>query len=111
MKKRTVNVLGTKYTLVEATPKEDEKLKLGIDGYCDSSVHLCVVDTMECDDLDAKQNLPEYKKQVTRHELIHAFLHESGLSGSSWAANEELVDWIAIQFPKLRDLFVAADCL
>ena len=99
MKKRTVNVLGTKYTLVEATSR------------CDSSIHLCVVDTMECEDPDAKQNLPEYKKQVMRHELIHAFLHESELSGSSWAANEELVDWIAIQFPKLRDLFIAVDCL
>ncbi|MFD1464645.1 hypothetical protein ACFQ4L_00875 [Lapidilactobacillus mulanensis] len=42
----------------------------------------------------------------TRHELIHAFLCESGLAeNSDWAQNEEVVDWIARQFPKLFETF------
>jgi hypothetical protein len=40
-----------------------------------------------------------------RHELIHAFLFESGLDCCSWADKEEIVDWIAIQFPKLQNVF------
>lgn len=44
--------------------------------------------------------------KVIRHELIHAFIYESGLSNENkWAENEELVDWIAIQFPKLKKCF------
>ena len=41
-----------------------------------------------------------------RHELIHAFLFESGLAeNSNWARNEEMVDWIARQFPKMAKTF------
>ena len=58
-----------------------------------------------------KKNLPEYKKAVIRHELTHAFLFESGLDTCSWAQNEEMVDWIALQFPKLLQVFKEADCL
>ena len=43
-------------------------------------------------------NQPIVGKKVIRHELVHAFLFESGLSVNSWADNEEIVDWIAIQF-------------
>lgn len=62
-------------------------------------------------------NIAEYNKKVLRHEIIHAFLRESGLSGNSmqydgaWAQCEEMVDWIAIQFPKILKAFQDADCL
>ena len=47
-----------------------------------------------------------------RHEIIHAFLCESGLAeNSDWATNEELVDWIAIQAPKLIKAWKDADAL
>lgn len=42
---------------------------------------------------------------------MHAFLNESGLSDSSnrfdgaWAKNEEMVDWLAIQAPKIYKTF------
>lgn len=47
------------------------------------------------------------QKEVLRHEIVHAFFDQSGLSDSSlnldvvWAKNEEMVDWIAIQGPKI----------
>lgn len=50
-------------------------------------------------------------KHCLRHEIIHAFLFESGLNDNcfncvdSWAANEEMVDWFAIQYPKIRAVF------
>ena len=52
-----------------------------------------------------------YRKKTLRHEIIHAFLNESGLSDSSnqfdgeWAKNEEMVDWFAIQAPKIFSAF------
>ena len=53
-----------------------------------------------------------YRKKTLRHEIMHAFLNESGLSDSSnrfdsaWAKNEEMVDWFAIQSPKIFKVFV-----
>ena len=105
-----VNVLGTEYTLTESNEANDPKL-VDRDGYCDTSTKECVVDEMNDTSATAKRNLPEYKKSVKRHELIHAFLYESGLDVCSWAGNEEMVDWFAIQFPKMADVFKAADCL
>lgn len=44
--------------------------------------------------------------KVIRHELVHAFILESGLCECcTWAENEELVDWIARQFPKMNKVF------
>jgi len=107
-----INVLGTEYTLIESNDKANPKLAAAGDGYCDTSTKECVVDEMAETDVYCKANLLLYKKSVIRHELIHAFLFESGLDVSSnWAKQEEMVDWIAIQFPKLLEAFKAADCL
>ena len=42
--------------------------------------------------------------------MIHAFMFESGLDCNSnnvegWARNEEMVDWMAIQMPKIMDVY------
>lgn len=105
-----VNVLGTEYNLIESNEANDERLN-GRDGYCDTSTKECVVDEMQGTEPGMKKNLPEYKNAVKRHELIHAFLFESGLDICSWAENEELVDWIAIQFPKMLKAFIEAGCV
>lgn len=107
---KKINVLGTVYTMCEVAPAEDAKLE-GNDGYTDTSTKVIVVDSMQENDPKNKGNLPEYKKAVKRHELVHAFLYESGLDACSWAPNEELVDWIAIQAPKLLKAFNDADAL
>ena len=107
---KKINVLGTEYTLKESTEADDAGL-IGNDGYCDTTTKECVVDQMNQNGSDVKKNLPEYKKAVKRHELIHDFLYESGLEACSWATNEEMVDWIAIQFPKLLKAFKEAECI
>lgn len=66
--------------------------------------------------MDEKEQESYYKK-VLRHELMHAFLNESGLSANStvpdcaWAKNEEMVDWFAIQSPKIFKVFSEAGCM
>lgn len=58
------------------------------------------------------ENYEEFEKKVLRHELIHAFLGESGLrSNSEWAENEEMVDYFAIQFEKIAIAMVKTNCL
>ena len=112
-----VNVLGTEYTIAFGTYKEFPALE-HMDGYTDTSIHLIVVDDMSLadGDVDAKKDLESYKKSTLRHEITHAFLYESGLAGNSthcdcWAQNEEMVDWIAIQFPKMLKAFEEVGCI
>ncbi|MCR0266227.1 hypothetical protein MKC73_20255 [[Clostridium] innocuum] len=55
-------------------------------------------------------NLKEMQRHVLRHELIHAFLFESGMDQSSaaheaWTVNEEMIDWMAIQMPKIMEAY------
>ena len=104
-----INVLGEEYVLVKSNAVSDPKLEHN-DGYCDHTVKMIVIDTFQETELSVG-DLAEYEKQVIRHELIHAFLHESGLSDCSWAKNEEIVDWIALQFPKMMKVFEEHKCL
>lgn len=96
---KKIDVLGTVYT-VEITNREQNPNLEAQDGYCDSSVKKIVVDdfSADTDDKLKKENLAVQTKETLRHEIVHAFLTESGLSVcSDWATNEELVDWIAMQ--------------
>ena len=104
----TVNVLGAQYAIKFIEKSKDPALE-NLDGYCDSSTNSIVVrkyteserkEPLALGDLDA------YEKKVLRHELVHAFFYESGLSCNAnghecWPQNEEMVDWMAIQGPKL----------
>ncbi|MBE5886754.1 MAG: hypothetical protein E7284_10170 [Lachnospiraceae bacterium] len=117
--KSSVNILGTEYTLEVHKVSEDEYMQENkLAGYCDEENKLIVVADMsekKYFDLDEKgQKL--YKSKVLRHEIVHAFFNESGLSVNSnnveaWAKNEEMVDWIAIQFPKMCKVFEEVGCL
>lgn len=101
-----VNVLGTNYTIERRNKKEDSELAY-CDGYCDTSIKLIVIiDVNSLKKEGSVKDLYFYEQKVLRHELVHAFLFESGLAhNSSWATNEELVDWIALQFNKLQEVF------
>lgn len=46
---------------------------------------------------------------MLRHELIHAFFCEAGLD--DYSSNEQLVDWIAIQSPKIFKIFQELEIL
>jgi len=105
----TVNVLGTKYTIKESNKVADPNLENN-DGYCDHTTKTIVIDTFK-DSPGSLEDLESYKKQVIRHELIHAFLYESGLDACSWARDEEIVDWIACQFPKLSNAFAQCNAI
>nr|DAY15476.1 MAG TPA: Protein of unknown function (DUF1570) [Caudoviricetes sp.] len=112
-----VNILGSEWNVKFGNEKEYPNLT-NIDGYTDLSIREIVVDDMEASQgqIGAKADLESYQKQVVRHEIIHAFLLESGLdsnsnSADSWAVNEEMVDWFAIQSPKIFKVFNEYDLM
>lgn len=108
-----VDVLGTEYTLKVCNEDEDPRLST-FDGLCDETTKelLAKKYAQDPDDPTSKQNLQVQTNKVKRHEIIHAFLFESGLAENSvWAQNEETVDWFAIQFSKLLKAFEQADAL
>lgn len=98
-----VDVLGTQYDILFKDECSDTKLKER-DGYTDPTIKVCVIDNMEGQP-GSKENLSLYRNSVVRHELIHAFLEESGLSSECEWATEEMIDWMAIQFPKIMKAF------
>ncbi len=108
-----VDVLGTEYTLTVCSEKDEPRLQ-GMNGFCDDSTKEMVVDSFADveNELESKKNLLRQVKKNIRHEIIHAFLFESGLAeNSEWAQNEEMVDFFAIQFPKLLRAFREVDAL
>lgn len=115
MENRKINILGTEYRIETHKVSEDsylEKNKLA--GYCGEEEKLIVVADMSEEKyftgMDEKAQ-EAYRKKTLRHEIMHAFLNESGLSDSSnqyggaWAKNEEMVDWFAIQSPKIFKVY------
>lgn len=113
MESKTINILGSNYTLTVSNKAEDSRLE-SCDGLCDETVkELLVYNYAEnAGDPTCKKNLAVQIQKNKRHEIIHAFLFESGLAeNSSWAQNEEMVDFFAIQFPKLLEAIKAADAL
>ena len=107
-----ISILGTNYEMIISNIAQDKALK-DTCGYCDETVKKCVINDFSetKGEPNRVENISAIIKTTKRHELVHAFLNESGLASESWAANEEIVDWIAIQFPKLLKAFKEADAL
>lgn len=121
MEKKTVNILGTEYTIEIRKISEDKVLKNNkYSAYCCDDEPLIVIADIE--DKEYFEDYTEKEKKLwtnktLRHEIIHAFFNESGLQSSSspcekaWARNEEMVDWIAIQSTKIFKVFLELDIL
>lgn len=110
----TVQILGTDYDIfIDVDP---EQMPEGADGCLDQSI--CMIKVVQMGDAsrDTLADLDEYRNKVLRHEITHAFLYESGLwnnsgSAETWATNETIVDWFAIQSPKIFKVFKELGCL
>ena len=111
-----VNILGTEYSIKFGNEEKYPQLE-GIGGYCDSSTKEIVVDDMKKikGQSLSKGNLKDVQKCYLRHEIIHAFMEESGLSENfehkEIGIEETTVDWFAIQSPKIFKVFTELDLL
>lgn len=107
----TVNVLGAKYSIRFVPEEEDDNLK-ECDGYCDETAKEIIIKQYKRGEPFCKKNLELQEQKNHRHEIIHAFLCESGLAeNSTWAQEEEMVDWFAKQAPKLIEAWKEAGAL
>lgn len=117
----TVSILGTQYVVSIKKYDEDEAfVRRSIDGYCDGyakQIVVCDMSTYKGWEHEPAGTAEAAQKEAIRHEIVHAFFYESGLADSSsivdgaWAKNEEMVDWIAFQGPKLYKAWREAGAL
>lgn len=111
MEDKKVSILGTEYDIKYTTIEKDIKLS-ECGGYCDFTIKAIRVLDNEPDPINSLTNLDVHKRKVARHEIVHAFLIESGLdSQSDWATNEEMVDYFARQLEKIYKACKDADVL
>lgn len=113
-----INVLGTKYTLRRVNNGQDKLMSnMNFGGYCDDGKKEIVILNMKSVpnlEYESEEIIKNKECKTIKHELIHAFLNESGLEWNSpgaWAKNEEMVDRFAIQMPKLLKAFKEAGCI
>lgn len=116
-----VNILGTEYQICKKKYHEDEAFgRRSICGYCDSyKKEIVICDMLTCEgwEHEPAETVRIAENETLRHEIVHAFLGESGLHDScfaydgSWAKCEEMIDWVAIQGIKIYNAWKQADCV
>lgn len=117
----TVNILGTPYEIIVKKYDEEEAFeRCSIAGFCDGyakQIVVCDMHTYKDWEHEGEKTVATAQKQTLRHEIVHAFFNESGLTESSntvktpWARNEEMVEWISIQGEKIYKAWQEANAL
>lgn len=104
-------ILGVRYTLDLRLYNDEPFFE---ENNCDGWVSNMKKEIVICDamshpiyDCNTITHAHKLENLWLRHEIIHAYLFESGLNANSnkfeqgWATNEEMIDWFAIQLPKI----------
>jgi hypothetical protein len=107
-----INILGTEYEIIRGDESNYPKLE-GCNGYTEVfTKKIVVVDRFPDGKMKADNVDTVLLDKTLRHEIVHAFLYESGLyNNCDWANNEIAVDWIALQIPKMTNVMKNAGCL
>ena len=103
---KEICVLGTDYKVI-MQPASDTVTERG---HCDEILKQIVIYDLaghrDWKD-EPSERIAAQMRETLRHEIVHAFLVESGLAESAlsyegaWATNEEMVDWFALQGMKI----------
>lgn len=106
-----VNILGTDYIIKKLDERECPKLALmEANGLAELySKELIINKNINEQTGKEYDRLEEYEKKVLRHEIIHAFFHESGLDG--YTNDEVLIDFLALQVGKMVVAMQKSGCL
>lgn len=114
-----VNILGTEYEIIKNVEPNDEDLNGGFGVTIPCRKQIKIIDLYKH---ESWKDEPIYAinmklKELLRHEIIHAFITESGLGvnaivfNGAWVMNEEMIDWFAIQSPKIYNVFEQLDLI
>lgn len=107
-----IRILGTPWRVCVAPMEADKRLD-DCDGFTDKTSKLMMIaDRRSSSDFD---DPVIYLRKVIRHEIIHAFLLESGLDEcvmhQELGQEEQMVDWFAYQYPKIKDAIDTVDMM
>lgn len=95
-----VNILGTEYTF-KTDDLNNRDLAMS-DGLCRIYEKEILLRKKEFMDAGTEKGTEYRFDHVIRHELIHAFAEESGVS---YGDDEKIVDWIAHMIPLINQAF------
>jgi hypothetical protein len=110
-----VSILGTEYKIIEKTADESVELK-NADGWCSFNfpiIHIEKYMYKTCEfnsEEERAEAAKERRKVVLRHEIIHAFMRESGIEFDDMSL-EQRVQFFALQFPKMLKAFQQVEAL
>lgn len=120
MENKTINILGTDYKIIYKNYDDDIFFEEdGASGYCRNStkeIIMCDIRTYKGWSKEPEYVIQWQMKETLRHEILHAFFNESGLASNTnthheWARDEEMIDWFALQGPKIYKAWQEADAL
>lgn len=106
-----VNVLGAEYSIYEVDCDLSDSSTWGECFFNCKEIYIRVK-PKENDKVSL-----DFLRATLRHEIIRAFLHESGLSFCGlipdipWPYNEEAIDWLVIQGDKICTAWKNSGCL
>lgn len=102
-----MNILGTEYTLIIDSEYCEEANADGITARYEKKIYMRNVQDML--EKGASQQAKQIRYDETlRHEIVHAFLFESGLD--SYSYDETLVQWLAAKMPQVVQTFKEMGC-
>ena len=103
-----IEVLGTQYKIRVSDDISEFEDCIGWADKTTKEITIFDLDSYDKCNFGDKEKM---MRKVLRHEIIHAFMYESGLQESVRWDCEQMVDWIAIQFPKMKETFKKLDIL
>jgi hypothetical protein len=106
---QNITILGEQYKIIMTTGNDNPRLSHA-DGYCGNYDNVIFIEKdifTQLPDAEGEESVEILQirrlAHVKRHEIIHAFFKECGLT--DWRDDERLVDWIANMFPKMLKVF------
>lgn len=105
MEKKTVNILGTEYAVRFDHKEKDSD---GQTFFYKKEIALRPTEEM-LDEDETIEEKEERFKEVFRHELFHSFLFEG--TGADYAYDENLINFLAVNSPKVFKVFQELDIL
>lgn len=96
MNKTEISILGKTWSVECVEQPDDYMLSENANGYCDYAKRQIVW---------CEQETNELSVSLILHELIHAYLFESGIAHDTLFHNEEAVNWISKHFRDLAESY------
>lgn len=95
-------ILGQPYEVVGPEDVNNPIKLNGVDGLAELYAKKLVVDLGAMGDPNNYENMEAYFMKVIRHEMVHAFMHECGLT--QYATDEQLTEFLALQLDKMWEI-------